>query len=319
MSTAGCLLLSVPPEIRLHIYSFLLNDGNQKWLQIRNKPPFSTPPSPTPPQIAAPFHAPRQDNDNDKPAVVPASPPPRRSSTTYHVMERTSMFHRRCHKTTYHLHQPDPAVPAMDVAILAVCRTTYHEGTELLYGRHGFDFDTHIEAVVPFLQDRTPYAATMLRSLSVYKRGPMPCLGVASEKHEWSYLCRFLASASINNRHHRQDDGDGLKSAGGAHHNVKRLRLVVECGRPSQAWEGIQELSESDLRLLSLVGGHTEVLEWIAELAKVKGLETLEVVPDSKYLPQPKSPAMALYAALSASVEHALAPFLRSEMGIVAG
>lgn len=243
------------------------------------------------------------------------------------------MFHRRYHKTTYHLSDPDLAGAEMHVAILAVCRMTYHEASEVLYGRHGFDFGCHIEAVVPFFQDRTPYTASLLQTISVYKRGPMPCLGSASEKHEWSYMCRFLAS-NLGSHHHNRDDednnnnnngGGGSSSSSNGPKNVpsspvcvRKLRLVVESGRPSQRWAGVQNLTESDIRLLSLVGGH-EVLEWVAELAQIKGLEELDIVPSEKFLHAAscnKTPAMALYAALSASIEEGLAPFLRSEMNI---
>lgn len=329
MASQSSLLLSVPAEIRLHIYSFLLNDGNEQWLQVRNKPPYRDK-SPKAPAAEA-------TGQEQKPQDT--APPRRRSSTTYHVMERTSMFHRRCHKTTYYLAPLAPAADGSDtdeegvmhVAILSVCRQTYHEGSEALYGRHGFDFGTHIEAVVPFLQDRTPYTASLLRTISVHKLGPMPCLGSTSEHHEWSYMCRFLASAlpSSSNTSSSGDDGLGkdaavavaaaaTAAAATSSLGIKKLRLQVEAGRPSQRWRGVQRLTESDIRLLSQVGGH-DVLDWAAELAQVKGLERLEVVVDEKYLPEPKSPAMALYAALSASIENGLTGFLRSEMRVRSG
>lgn len=236
-------------------------------------------------------------------------------------MERTSMFHRRCHKTTYHLSHiddddDDAENTEMHVAILSVCRLTYHEGSELLYGRHGFDFDTNIEAVVPFLQDRTPYSASLIRNISIYKRGPMPCLGSASEKHEWSYMCRFLASSWVSSSSPNAINGEVINSKHDTAVNpTRRLRLVVESGKPSQPWQGIQELAESDIRLLSLVGGH-DVLEWVTDLAQVQGLAALEVVADERFLPVPKSPEMALYAAMSASIGTGLVPYLRSAMNI---
>lgn len=336
-SSTTSLLLLIPPEIRLHIYSFLVDDGGRKWLRIRNKPAFHRSDAFPLPVSSSPEAAATDDNSTSQNQDQPSSsskPPPngrRRTSSTYHVMERTSMFHRRCYQTTYQLASPDPAdapTNKMHVAILAACRQTHREAAELLYGRHGFDFGDHVEAVVPFLQDRTPYAAALLRTLSVYKRGPAPCLGAASEKHEWSYLCRFLASSN-NIRPSIDNDADG---GGGNNNNnstqqgskrgntnavttIRRLRLVVETGRPSQPWTGVQALTEADIRLLTLIGGH-DVLEWAAELAQVQGLETLEVVPDEKYLPAPKTPAMTLYAALSASIGGGLAPFLRTEMNI---
>lgn len=93
---------------------------------------------------------------------------------------------------------------------------------------------------------------------------------------------------------------------------VKKLKIVMECGRPAQPWEGVQELSKSDIRLLSLIGHDT--LEWVTDLTQVKNLESLDIVPDVKYLPVPKSPSMVVYAALSASIEQGLLEFLRSEM-----
>lgn len=342
MANQGSLLLIIPPEIRLHIYSFLLDDGNKKWFRIRNKPPFhrskvfplpvSSPaaplPLPPPAAIADKDAAPQKKNQDPRPcssrsddkgtslsSSSTAPPPPRRRTTSaYHVMERTSMFHRRCHPTTYHLASydnddgKDDDKADLHVAILAACRLTYHEGAELLYGRHGFDFHDHVEAVVPFLRDRTPYSAALLRTISVYKRGPMPCLGSASEKHEWSYMCRFLASSNTCS----SSSSNSTTTA------LRRLRLVVESGRPSQPWVGIQALTEADIRLMSLVGGY-DALEWVTQLAQVQGLETLDVVPDEKYLPAPKSPAMALYAALSVSIGGGLAPFLRAEMNITDG
>lgn len=262
-------LLLIPPEIRLQIYSYLLDDNGNQWLPISNKP------------------APEDDsshfcNNGDQGDVS-------RSSSKYHVMEQTSMFHRRCYETTYNLACPEVE---MHTNILAVCRLTYHEASDLLYGKHFFDFSHHIEAVVPFLEDRTPYTRSLLSTISVYKRGPLPSVGHTSDKHEWSYMCRFLSRSNT----------------------IRKLRLIVESGRPEKPWEGVQELSESNIRLLSLIDH--ESLAWAAELAQVKGLADLEIVPDVKYLPVPQSPAMAVYAALSASIEKGLTEFLRLEMNI---
>lgn len=252
-------LLQIPPEIRLAIYAYLLDDGGNQWLAIRNKACC------------------RGDTQTCA----------RRHSTKYHVSERTSMFHQRCYQTTYYL-ASDNVV--MHTETLAVCRLLYSEASELLYAKHLFDFGQHIEAVVPFLSDRTPHTRSMVTAISVYKRGPFPCLGCTSDKYEWSYLCRYLRSMTT----------------------LKKMRIVVESGRPGIAWDGVQTLSESDIRLLSLIGH--ECLEWVKDLSEVKQLEELELVSEVKYLPVPKSPAMAVYAALSASIEEGLAAFLRTEM-----
>lgn len=204
------------------------------------------------------------------------------------------MCQQRCHETTYYLANKN-ANAKLHTAILAVCSLLYHEAAGVLYGEHCFDFSHHIEAVVPFLQDRTPYTRSLIKSISVYKRGPFPCWGYLSDKSEWAYMCRYLASA-------------------GNLCGLKRLFIMVEGGHPGQKWDGVQRLSESDIRLLSLI--NHESLDWVADLIQIKGLEDLRIMPDTKYLPVPKSSAMIVYAALSASLEEGLLDFLRSEMGI---
>lgn len=262
-------LLLIPPEIRLDIYSYLFVDGGERCLAIRNKP------------------APPVEGRHLAPGYSKAQVHARRQSTRYNVMEQTSMFHRRCYETTYYLANSSVEI---HTTILAVCRLLYIEAADVLYGKHTFDFGHHIEAVVPFLADRTRHTRQIVKSISVYKRGPMPCLGSTSDKYEWAYMCRYLANADV----------------------VKRMTVVVECGQPTKPWDGVQQLTESDVRLLSLVGHET--LEWVKELAQVKNLEELNILCDEKFLPVPKSPAMAVYAALSASVDEGLKGFLRSEM-----
>lgn len=257
-------LLSIPPEIRLQIYNYLFNDGGEKRLAIRNKPVSHDPQS------------------ESRKAQAQA----KRQSTRYNVTERTAMWHRRCHQTTYHLAS---STAELHTAILSVCRLLYTEAADVLYGKHCFDFGDNLEAVVPFLADRTASTRQMVKDISLYKCGPLPDLGSTSDKYEWSHMCRYLAKTDT----------------------VTRMRIVVECGKPEQPWEGIQELSESDVRLLSLI--EHESLEWVKDLVQVKNLEEIDVVPDVKYLPVPRSPRMVLYAALSAS-EKGLMGFLRSEM-----
>lgn len=80
-------LLRVPAEIRLNIYSHLLDDGGNQWLSIRNRPD-------------ARYRQWEVEVGNQRPAIP-------RQSTKYHVIERTSMFSRRCFETTYHLASKD--------------------------------------------------------------------------------------------------------------------------------------------------------------------------------------------------------------------
>lgn len=201
------------------------------------------------------------------------------------------MCHQQCRETTYCIANMNSNAK-LHTAIMAVCRLLYHEAAERLYGEHGFDFSHHIEAVVPFLQDRTRYTRSLITSISVYKRGPFPCWGYLGDKSEWSYMCRYLSSTKC----------------------LKKLHIVAEAGKPGQKWDGVQRLSESDIRLLSLI--NHEILDWVMDLTQIKGLEDLRIVPDTKYLPVPDSSAMIVYAALSVSLEGGLMDFLRSEMRI---
>lgn len=261
-------LLNLPAEVRLGIYSFVLEDWGEIWLPIRNKP------------------AGRQNKLHD-PSSSATTRSKHRRSTKYKVMEQTSMFHSRCDETTYSI---GASRAELHTSLMAVCRLLYNEASEVLYGRHFFDFGCHIEAVVPFLQDRTQKTRGMVRFISVYKQGLMPCLGGTSRRYEWSHMFRYLATSGA----------------------VTKLRIVMECGKPKRPWEGVQDLSESDVRLLSLIGH--ESLEWVGDLAKVKTLRELDIVPDIRYLPDPSSQSMAVYAALSASIETGLMSFLRAEM-----
>ncbi|KAJ9138172.1 Autophagy-related protein 3 [Pleurostoma richardsiae] len=248
--------MRIPAEIRLLIYSFLLNDGGYKQLTLRNHPE----------------------------GRLKESKGVRR--TRYRVLEQSLL--RRCYETTYHLTSPGAE---MHTAILATSRQVYDEAAHILYGKHSFDFGPDIEAVVPFLADRTPRSRPLIGEISIYKRGPLPFL--ESDRYEWAHLCRFLSSTG----------------------SVRKLRLVVEGGRPSDPWDGPQELSESDLRLLTLV--RHESLDWVSELAQVKGIRELEVVPDLQYYPTPRTTSMIIFAAFSASIESGLTQFLRRQLNII--
>jgi hypothetical protein len=95
-------LLAMPAEIRLNVYSYLLNDGGHQSLSIRNQPDSRY----NQWELGVGLQRP----------VLP------RQSTKYHVMERTSMFSRRCFETTYHLASQDAEfhVSAFSDIVLAI-------------------------------------------------------------------------------------------------------------------------------------------------------------------------------------------------------
>ena len=208
-----------------------------------------------------------------------------RRRSRYHVLDGS--LHRRCYETTYGL---ATAATGFRTAVMATCRRVHEETAWVLYGRHSFDFGPDTEAVVPFLRDRTAVSRGLLRGISVRKQGPAPTL--ERDKSEWAHLCRYLAAEG----------------------GVRALRLVVEGGRPAGAWDGPQAFSARDLR--ALLGARHESMDWVAELARVEGLQQLEVVPAYQHCPAPQTAEMVVFAALSASIEEGLAQLLRQQLRI---
>ncbi|TDZ29909.1 Uncharacterized protein C8035_v003788 [Colletotrichum spinosum] len=200
----------------------------------------------------------------------------------YRVIERS--FHRQCYETTYHL----ATKTSMHPAIMAVNRQIHRETSHMLYGLHDFDFGSDIEAVVPFLKDLAPESLSMLREMTVRKSGPM--YHCESDRLDWQHMCRYLR---------------GLDKM------IPKIRIVVEGGEPTRAWEGPQTLGVSDLRLLALI--KHDSMEWISELQQVQGIQELEIVPHMRYLPKPSTTATLLFAAFSRSIDTALVDYLRTD------
>ncbi|KAI1107629.1 hypothetical protein F4804DRAFT_296598 [Jackrogersella minutella] len=206
-----------------------------------------------------------------------------RIRSRYYMLERS--IHRRCYETTYRL---DTDGVSFCAAAMRVNRKMYEETSYLVYGGHTFDFGSHIEAVEPFLSDLTPSSRQLIREISLYKQGPVPPYD--NDRGEWKNVCRFLHD----------------------HGSIKKLRLVVQGGRPSVTWDGPKEFTAADLSLLFDI--KHESMEWVGELARVKGIEELEILPDVQYCPPPSSTNMIIFAALSASIERGLTEFLRTKL-----
>ncbi|KAI3527471.1 hypothetical protein CSPX01_16956 [Colletotrichum filicis] len=214
--------------------------------------------------------------------------------TSYRIIERS--FHRQCFLTTYAHHHPASPKSTMHPEIMAVNRRIHRETSHLLYGRpHGFDFGSDVEAVVPFLKDLTPSSRSAIQELTIRKDGPVMHCNSESDRLDWATMCAYLG---------RLDKA------------IPRLRIIVEGGRPTAAWEGPQVLSVSDLRLLALI--KHDSMEWVAELAKVEGIEQLEIVPRIRHLPAPGTTATLLFAAFSASIDTALVEYLQTDCGLPA-
>ncbi|KAI5921598.1 hypothetical protein F4810DRAFT_677788 [Camillea tinctor] len=209
---------------------------------------------------------------------------PRR--TRYYAQDRT--LHRRVFETTYVLATPGVRFSA---GLMSTCRAVYHETAHLVYGRHAFDFGRDIEAVEPFLSDLTPASRALVREVSLYKHHGLAQCRSGAASDDWRSLCRFL-----------RDRVAGLR----------KLRLVVQGGKPPGPWDGPREFSAADFKLLADI--RHESLDWVADLATVRCIRDLEIVPDVQYCPPPVSASMIVFAAFSASIERGLAEFLRAQL-----
>jgi hypothetical protein len=206
-----------------------------------------------------------------------------RVRSKYYVLDNS--FNRRCYETTYQLKTEGIYFCP---ALMRANRKIYNETAHLVYAKHSFDFGSSIEAVKPFLSDLTPASRNLIQEISLYKRGPMPLY--ENDRCDWRSVCRFLKSVGA----------------------IKKLRLVIQGGKPAGSWDGPSEFSARDLKLLADI--KHDSLDWVAELAQVEGIQELEVLPDLHYCPPPTSSNMLIFAAISASIERGLTEFLRTQM-----
>jgi len=256
MAEDGSPLLRLPAEIRLDIYHHLLLSDGAKTLAIRN----------------------RTQRDGSK--------PPNKLAPPFKMFGRT-IPRRSTAETPYRL-KTDVEIHS---AIMCVNRQTHLEASELVYGKHCFDFGEDIEAVVPFLEDRTLEARRQISEISVQLK---PAKSYEGWNDDWMDLCRYLAEMGT----------------------LKKLRLVVQGGRPTGTWDGPKELLVSDLRLLWRI--KHDIMAWAGGLALLRGIPEVEIAPDVRYLAPPTTAAALLYAALSASINTSLVEFLRSDLKLQA-
>ena len=291
--------LRLPTEIRLHIYSLLVLP--QKPLDLL--PSFEKVSSSTQDY----FDYDKKQHGTDRPATANLSQPtllmrtvdplrysqrfpkhrPMHERSTYSV--RCDRFRARCMSTTYHCVN-NPNIDGQ-LSILGANKQIHAEAAELLYSSYTFDFDTHIEAVVPFLSDLTAFARSCIKSIRVVKRA------LAYEKEfdkcEWSNTMSYLANTST-----------GI--------SLRRLELGVVAGRPgANGWDRIATYTATDFGLLKAMEG----MEWMRDLMQIKGLQELDVSAVVEHCPPAtNSMAMASYIRFSASVEGGLATYLQQQM-----
>lgn len=207
--------------------------------------------------------------------------------SNYHVLERSIM--RRSYETTYGL----VGTRTMHPAFMAVNRKIREEASHYLYGKHSFHFARDLEAVVPFFTDKTSCTLQLVREITLHKRVSLNA--VETDSGDWTAICRFLKVMP----------------------NLVKMKLVMEGSRPRRPWDGPQELSVSDLRLLHAT--RHDCLDWARELAELNMLEEVEITTSSMYpMPEPQTNSALVYAAFAGSIETSLVEFLKSDLNIPA-
>ncbi|KAK7943403.1 uncharacterized protein PG986_012516 [Apiospora aurea] len=290
-----------PAEVRLLIYSHLFTHPKDVAIEIRNaggEPPATdTNPDPQPqrylPGVPAKARAGEQEKDSKTAA----------KDDEYYIC----------------------------AALMRVSRLVHEETSHLVYAQHSFDFGADMESVEPFLSDLTPASRDMVRAISLYKRGPVAGYGFDSDRCEWRSVCRYLSKLlpaslsgdSSDDDEKTQEQQKQLDQIQRQHQGIRKIRLVVQCGKPPASYRHSdagqagppREMSAEDFQLLADI--KHESLDWVAELAQVGGIEELEIVPHVVHCPPPSNTNMILFASLYASVERGLAEFLRKQLRLV--
>lgn len=203
-----------------------------------------------------------------------------RCRSQYRIM--SDRFRARSIETTYHLAHN----PGIFPSILGVNRMIHHEASHILYSAHTFDFELDVEAVIPFLSDLTPSARSSIKRINIVQRA-LPYIK-DFDRCEWRNVCAFLSKNM----------------------ELVQLGLGILGGKPATQWGAEDTYEESDFKLISGFEG----MEWMRQVAEIKGLQNVDVKAHLQHCPPPCSNAMAFFVNFSASIEKGFAAFLRSQM-----
>ncbi|PSN66814.1 hypothetical protein BS50DRAFT_634285 [Corynespora cassiicola Philippines] len=225
-----------------------------------------------------------------------------RRRTTYHT--RSGPFLTSTTPTTYRvLLSPYTAHLRHTVpSLLPLNRQIHAEAARVLYGAYTFAFDAHVEAVVPFLADRTPVARACVRALHVVRKA-LPYTK-EFDRAEWAHFCEYVAGEVC----------------------LRRLGVGVVVGREEdESLEGegegqAREISAEEFRLMARMrrewgGGVAGVdLEWAEQLMQIKGLREMDVRAVREYCPVPRGEGMEFWKAFGRSVEGGFAEWVMGAM-----
>lgn len=205
--------------------------------------------------------------------------------TAYKV--RSGRFRAECMDVTYNCVN----VPDIDTTILRVSKQCHEEAARLLYTSYIFDFDTSIEACIPFLGDLTSYSRSFVRRLSLVKKA-IP-YDKDFDRCEWANMCQYIATnLNLVSLDLGVVSGKPITSAG--------AELVVPI--PEEAWGGLVNQHKRD------------EMQWARDLMCIKGLVRLDIRPCVEHCPPPQSNALMFFVAFSASVAGGFGEWLHEQM-----
>ncbi|KAI4136064.1 MAG: hypothetical protein LQ347_000114 [Umbilicaria vellea] len=217
---------------------------------------------------------------NDDPSTDDRRKHGERCRSQYRIM--ADRFRARSMETTYSL----AFNPGIFPSILGVNRMIHDEASHVLYSAHTFDFGLDVEAVIPFLSDLTPLARSSIKRINIVKRA-LP-YSKDFDRCEWRNVCAFISK----------------------HMELVQLGLGILGGKPAIQWEATDTYKESDFDLISEIEG----MEWMSQVAEIKGLQEVDVKAYLQHCPPPCSNAMTFFVNFSASIELGFAAFLKSQM-----
>lgn len=282
--------LSLPLEIRCHIYSYLLHSAEPSSGAISTTGLHVQPLTTCMPDYhlyetnAAALAAGLPEHVLHVRNAMPPRTPANSRRTWYKI--RSDRFRARCMDATYTVTN----LPGdLHVAVLRVSRQVHFEAAPLLYSRYSFDFDTHVEACAPLLADLTPRARASIRRVGVVKRA-LP-YDKEFDRAEWSAMCRCLGTQLTR---------------------LARLSLGVVAGKPGAVgWDGVPRFPKEDFGVLC---DRVEEMEWVRHVMAIKGLDAIDVRACVEHCPPPVSHAMGFFVAFSASIEEGFAQYLTERM-----
>lgn len=320
-------LLRLPREMRYEIYRYLLDDCGQRWFPIRNLSADEFATLQLPPPLEDDVDGPRDGPDDGgllRRRRDFRSYPSRR--TSYDIKTARPTYH-----ATYGWNGWYGRKCRLHPAILATCRLINLEASVLLYGAHSFDFSDAVDAVVPFMRDRTASTRPMVRRIAVMVESPYyQCIRpsrVYWNPHldrdvgwdaQWAYLCAWLHSESAVAKPRgggSAEVAEGRNTGGG--HYITHLRLVVKGGRPNYSNNNDASRPETMSRsqLVSRMRMRDEGFTWIRQLARaVPVLDMLDVVAWLSSCSPRDTPESRAWASFSASIETTLKDFLTDKM-----